>query len=585
MADLDNDLSRRLSRLADAVPTARLDPTHLRAVEARHRVRMSWVTPLVALVVVVIGVTLLEAGNLPGATSSPSAAPSGEVVSTTQSGDFELTVRATKGRYVAGEPIEISAMLTYLGQEATVRIAHGNGSPMSFGIVEPVNGLTLSPSWRASCEQSELTRGVPLDKAFAKSGGFSGDDPRAAEWERFYAEPALMLPVGTWHPYVSAQFSSGSCSANGMGLRAEIEIEVVPGSAEASAQPTNSAVDRWRSTVRHSDFELRLEASKATFSSDEVLDVTASLVYFGPEGQISIGHAAFGPIEFTMSGSGVDLIPDGPRNCAEIDLSRGVALPMRLLALTEVQRPFGVEHGLYEIAARADFRIGGCAYQQASMAASIVVAVSDGPDDIPLFTDHSGTRACLLLRNGGRLVPSETGLGVVQFGGRAREVVWPPGYSARQAAEGAELLGSNGQVVAREGDELIFDAYDHAEGPLYPCGDVEVETNQAPAIELRTASGLHTGLCMTAIGGGTLARNPRTGLGFEDGGVVTDVIWPYGWTARLEGEEVVLYNAIGEVEAAVGDRVAYGGGHIGPEGDVFDTFAVCGGPIVSPTPK
>jgi predicted RND superfamily exporter protein len=36
-----------------------------------------------------------------------------------------------------------------------------------------------------------------------------------------------------------------------------------------------------------------------------------------------------------------------------------------------------------------------------------------------------------------------------------------------------------------------------------------------------------SGICPTAAAGGTLAANPRSGLGFESGGFVTDIIWPF----------------------------------------------------------
>jgi hypothetical protein len=406
--------------------------------------------------------------------------PTGAVVATTRSGDFELTLRAGAARYVAGEPIDISATLTYLGQGGPIEIGHligSDGSPFGFGVNESIfGGYHLSGgSSRLTCHRTTLLPSEPLTTSFRKAGGGSGDD--VVGFTTYMRDPVLWLPAGTWHPYAIVQSATGCAEGRQAvpDMRVEIEIDVVPAPATASTQASPIGLERWKSTVPQGDFELRLEAASGTVGSDETLNVVGSLVYRGPEERIVIGQSAWGPIGFTMAGSGANLLPSGPPGCAEIDLGRNEALPVELRNLSEPQGPFSVDHGLYEIGALASFRIGGCAGPQASIASSIVVAVVDGRDDIPLFTDHSGAGACLLVRNGGRLATSDTGLGVVQSGGQLREVVWPSGYSARRSPEGALLIGRDGQIVAREGDQIVFDAWNSPEGPLFPCADIEAE--------------------------------------------------------------------------------------------------------------
>ena len=313
MADLDNDLSRRLSRLAAAVPTARLDPAHLRAVEARHHVRMAWMTPLVALVVVVVGATLLGGGDRPNASSEPSAATSdGQVVQTTRSGDFELTIRAGQARYVAGESIDISATLTYLGQDPVV-IHHasgasvpgrgsvdgpdtgGEGGPIGFGIVEPVLGdLVVGTGWDLSCGQSTLEPGEELAVPFQKGGGWSSNHPRAAEYRAYLEDPDLRLATGTWHIYAVAEFSIGDCGTEPIKMRIEIPIEVAlgpaPTGAPAGAGPAN--VDR------DGAFSLELRAGKARYAPDEAIEVVGTLLFDGPDASIEFRHDSSGPIMF-----------------------------------------------------------------------------------------------------------------------------------------------------------------------------------------------------------------------------------------------------------------------------------------------
>ena len=209
MADLDRDLSNRLSRLAEAVPVSkgRLDPVHRGAVEARQRVRMAWVTPLVFLVVAVLLTSVLGIGPFaPGATDGP-------VSATTRSGDFELTIRSTRSRYAAGEPIDISASLTYLGQGGPIEIGHDigqDGSPIGFGVLEPIfEGYHLSGGVsRLMCHQSTVSPIEPINQPFRKTGG--GYDGDGAGFVAYMRDPVFWLPEGTWHPYAIVSFAKAS---------------------------------------------------------------------------------------------------------------------------------------------------------------------------------------------------------------------------------------------------------------------------------------------------------------------------------------------------------------------------------------
>jgi hypothetical protein len=154
----------------------------------------------------------------------PGAAPVGRATD----GPFTLEIRTAKSTHGEGEPIAVSATLTYKGADPSLTISHGHGSPMAFGIVEPVNGIQLSPSWLSSCERSSIDRGVGLTTTFAKSGGDTptlSADPSVAA---FMADPTLRLPAGIWHVFVQAVFSEGpDCDVSrSYDIRAEIAIEV-----------------------------------------------------------------------------------------------------------------------------------------------------------------------------------------------------------------------------------------------------------------------------------------------------------------------------------------------------------------------
>lgn len=230
----DRDLADRLSRLAAAVPVrpGQLDPVHAGAVRARRQLRMRWLTPLIALVVLALIGGVLGLGSL--------NVLNGPISSTTKVGDFELTISSRKARYATGELVDLSASLTYVGQRPLVRIAHAHVTPLGFGFIEPINGFTLSPGWRLSCESSDLQQHVPLVSGFRKSGGAGGDLPG---FEPFMSSPDLKLAAGRWHPYAVASFTVGDCgSGERYELRADLAIDVVDAPA-ATERPSPTPID------------------------------------------------------------------------------------------------------------------------------------------------------------------------------------------------------------------------------------------------------------------------------------------------------------------------------------------------------
>jgi hypothetical protein len=169
--------------------------------------------------------------------------PGGAVVGRATEGPFTLEIRSAKAAYAPDESIDIRATLTYDGPAASITISHGHGSPMSFGIVEPVNGIQLSPAWEASCEPTTLARDASLSQPFAKSGAETSSSSPDPSIRAFMADPELRLPAGTWHVYVQAWFAEGvDCGSPGKQytMRADLVIDVRPASARTVSEPTPS---------------------------------------------------------------------------------------------------------------------------------------------------------------------------------------------------------------------------------------------------------------------------------------------------------------------------------------------------------
>lgn len=468
MTDLDRDLGARLERLAAAVPVraGELDPVFRGAVEARMRVRMAWVTPLVAVAVVSLLASALGIG--PFGSRDPA------VVGTARAGDLELSIRSPKTRWTTDESIEVVATLTNVGSQV-VTITHskaypdrdGRPGPLGFGMVEPVFGkLTLSMVWLQSRNSTALGPGGSISSPFVKSGSWDGNDPRSGEYEAFLQEPGLRLPVGTWHPYVVLE----------SGLRAEIAIEVADTASVSTPVPTSTnavASARWKASATAGDFELRLEAAKGEFASNETLDVAGFLTYRGQEPRVVVGVLSPGPITFSMDvPEGIYLITRGRWSCDPVVLARDVPMSWSLLNLNGFVQ-FEVPHGLYDISASADVQLGGCTEQREGIEASITVAVIDGPEDIAIWTDRGAPGACPANASGGILVRDPAnGLGVLQ-GNTLRGGLWPRGFSAHLENGVAVLVDADGHLVAHEGDHIVFSG-GFGFPLIAPCGGISV---------------------------------------------------------------------------------------------------------------
>ncbi len=102
----------------------------------------------------------------------------------------------------------------------------------------------------------------------------------------------------------------------------------------------------------------------------------------------------------------------------------------------------------------------------------------------------------------------------------------------------------------------------------------------ATTIALRTQEPQPAGTgqaCMTALIEGTLVREEHSGLALQDAqGLVRQVIWPSGYSARNDGGRFIVLDGSGNVVAHEGDRVSIGGGEIDAKG----TWLGCGGTTV-----
>ena len=293
--DFDARLRDRLAALAAAVPVrepdASVEPVVATPVKARGA---GWrLLPAGASLLAVGVAAIVIASTFHIGPFAPGASPGGgPVVAQATDGPFELRLESANAIYVEGDPIEVTASLTFHGA-VPIKIGHslgapvvgapeGRDGPIGFGIDEPVVGtLRLGPSSRQACAQTNLVPGVPVTSRFAKSGSFSGDDPRADEYQAFFTDPELRLAPGTWHVYAVAEFGEGACGGATHALRADIEIVVIKrdGAAPTDSRPDGPATD----TATEGPFSLELRADRRTYTEGDPIDVQATFTYAGED--------------------------------------------------------------------------------------------------------------------------------------------------------------------------------------------------------------------------------------------------------------------------------------------------------------
>lgn len=317
--DLDVDLRARLGRLASAVPVDAGNPVGSPIVSAVRPGSTSrqFAGGAFAALVLVVGVATVGASLARIGPFAPSATGDGPVTSTVRNGPFELTIRSARSHYAPGDVIDVKASLTYRGPEASLSIAHAHGSPMAFGVVERVGSLFLIPAWRQSCERSTLEPGVPLERPFAKSGSFSGDNPAATNAAGFFEDPTLELPAGTWNLYVVADFGVGDCGVDRHLLRADLPIVVgdSPSDPSATLAASNLPIERpsaalptaapepttadlpMLGTDAVGPYTIELRSERAVYYESDQIKVTGAFSYSGDK---AIDVSGFWPLLFSV---------------------------------------------------------------------------------------------------------------------------------------------------------------------------------------------------------------------------------------------------------------------------------------------
>ena len=171
---------------------------------------------------------LLVAGLLVVACGSPADPSTLDAPARSEAvdGRFGLAFELPRTTWTTREAVEGQAALLLLGNGRTEIGASGAG-PIAFSIIEVGGARAMGAASTADCATHVLSATEPITSRITKSGGWSEDDPNAAFYEAFFADPALHLPPGTWDITAVATFIEGrGCAGASHDLSATIRITV-----------------------------------------------------------------------------------------------------------------------------------------------------------------------------------------------------------------------------------------------------------------------------------------------------------------------------------------------------------------------
>jgi hypothetical protein len=179
-----------------------------------------------------VGLILLLAACAVPAPSSPRAptavVPGNAVQAVAAQGRFQLTFTLRKVVWRTDEAIDGEARLGLAGGP-DVGVGGSGGGLMAFDFAEVGGNRVLGSAMTADCRPYTLSAVQPASTGLTKSGGWSEDDPNAAFYRAFFADPLIHLPAGDWDVTAEAVFVEGQgCDGDPHTIKATIRVHVTP---------------------------------------------------------------------------------------------------------------------------------------------------------------------------------------------------------------------------------------------------------------------------------------------------------------------------------------------------------------------
>ena len=141
-------------------------------------------------------------------------------------GTFRLVLTAGQDRYRAGQLIDVTATVTYIGPADSWTVRGSESGLVGFGVDSASLPVQIGPAFTSACSRYEFTRGVGVDFPFSKLSGFGGPESLNGFYRAYLSSDELRLPAGSWT--ITAAGSIGACGDEYHELWASVTVEVEP---------------------------------------------------------------------------------------------------------------------------------------------------------------------------------------------------------------------------------------------------------------------------------------------------------------------------------------------------------------------
>ena len=162
-----------------------------------------------------------------GQAPTPSGPTGQPIVVVGRDAGFALSMRVGSDVVDAGVPIDVSSILTWEGAAPSATIWGSGGGPVSFSLEQVGGPLNIGGAMTADCAKHEYARLVPTAIPFQKSGGYTADDPNAAFYRTYFADPVLRLPAGRWKLTAIANGYLKPCDMNARQVNITLQAEIL----------------------------------------------------------------------------------------------------------------------------------------------------------------------------------------------------------------------------------------------------------------------------------------------------------------------------------------------------------------------
>ena len=135
----------------------------------------------------------------------------GPVVERVAANGFVLEASLPRRVWSSTDVVPVTTTLTWTGPGPTQQVGTSTDGPVSFALKQLDGTLEMGGAHDDVCAHKSYDRGVATPIPFAKSGGWTDDDPNSPFYRQFFGDPRLILPPGRWRLSITTEGFIGDC--------------------------------------------------------------------------------------------------------------------------------------------------------------------------------------------------------------------------------------------------------------------------------------------------------------------------------------------------------------------------------------